>query len=63
MDKFSFVGNADVNAIEALYHQYLANPESVDATWSQFFQGFDFLDEVRFSTRFNPNHCFIPPKN
>jgi 2-oxoglutarate dehydrogenase E1 component len=42
MDKFSFVGNADVNAIEALYHQYLANPESVDATWSQFFQGFDF---------------------
>ena len=42
MDKFSFVGNADVNAIEALYHQYLANPESVDATWAQFFQGFDF---------------------
>ena len=42
MDKFSFVGNADVNAIEALYQQYLANPESVDATWAQFFQGFDF---------------------
>jgi 2-oxoglutarate dehydrogenase E1 component len=42
MDKFSFVGNADVNAIETLYQSYLADASSVDETWRQFFEGFDF---------------------
>lgn len=42
MSDFSYVGNADVNAIENLYQQYLKNPDSVDASWKQFFAGFDF---------------------
>ena len=42
MDKFTFVGNSDVAAIENLYQQFLSNPESVDESWSQFFKGFDF---------------------
>jgi len=42
MDKFSFVGNADVNAIDELYTRYQANPESVDIGWHKFFEGFDF---------------------
>ena len=42
MDKFTFVGNSDVAAIENLYQQFLANPDSVDESWKQFFLGFDF---------------------
>ena len=42
MDKFSFVGNADVSSIEELYHTYLKDPQSVDESWNLFFQGFEF---------------------
>lgn len=42
MDKFSFVGNADVDAIEELYTAYLKNPENVDKTWHDFFKGLEF---------------------
>lgn len=42
MDKISYVGNADVNAIDHLYKSYLADPESVDQGWQKFFEGFDF---------------------
>ena len=42
MDKVSYVGNADVNAIDHLYKMYQQNPESVDIGWKKFFEGFDF---------------------
>ena len=42
MDKFTFVGNGDLNAVESLYDQFLADPSQVDETWQQFFAGFDF---------------------
>lgn len=42
MDKVSYVGNADVNAIDHLYKMYRENPESVDIGWQKFFEGFDF---------------------
>ncbi len=42
MDKFSYVGNSDVNAIEELYQSYKKDPESVDFGWKKFFEGFDF---------------------
>lgn len=42
MDKFSFVGNADVNSIEHLFQQFLKDPNSVDESWRLFFQGFEF---------------------
>ena len=42
MDKFSFVGNADVNAIDDLYKKYQSDPSSVDIEWHKFFEGFDF---------------------
>lgn len=45
MDKFSYVGNGDVNAVNAVYEQFQANPDSVDATWKEFFQGFEFALE------------------
>lgn len=42
MDKVSYVGNADVNAIDHLYKMYLQDPDSVDIGWQKFFEGFDF---------------------
>jgi 2-oxoglutarate dehydrogenase E1 component len=42
MDKFSYVGTSDVNAIEGLFQQYLKDPNSVDASWRDFFKGFEF---------------------
>ena len=42
MDKFSYLSNGDVNAIEELYEQYQLNPESVDFGWKKFFEGFEF---------------------
>ncbi len=41
MDKFSSVGNQELEAIEDLYQSYLENPESVDTSWQQFFSGFE----------------------
>ncbi len=42
MDKVSYVGNADVSAIDHLYKMYLQDNESVDLGWQKFFEGFDF---------------------
>jgi 2-oxoglutarate dehydrogenase E1 component len=42
MDKVSYVGNADVNAIDHLYNQYRQDAESVDIGWKKFFEGFEF---------------------
>ncbi len=41
MDKFSQVGNQEIAAIEEMYNAYLANPESVDQSWRNFFAGFE----------------------
>ena len=35
MDKYSYVGNGDVNALEDLYNQYRNDPESVDFGWKK----------------------------
>jgi len=48
MDDFSYVSNADVAAIDEMYKQYQANPESVDFGWKKFFEGFD-LGHQRFN--------------
>ncbi len=42
MDDLSYLSNADVNAIDALYERYLNDPESVDLSWQKFFEGFRF---------------------
>lgn len=41
MDKFSPVGNQELEAIEDLYQTYLENPGLVDKSWQQFFAGFE----------------------
>jgi 2-oxoglutarate dehydrogenase E1 component len=50
MDKTSYIGNADPNAIDYLYKQYLSDPESVDIGWRKFFEGFEFA-QTNFESR------------
>lgn len=45
MDKYSFLGNGDVSAINELYQAYRKDPSSVEEGWAKFFQGFDFYQE------------------
>ena len=42
MDKYSYLSNGDVDAIDGLYQQFKENPDSVDEGWRKFFEGFEF---------------------
>ncbi|MBL4578686.1 MAG: 2-oxoglutarate dehydrogenase E1 component [Flavobacteriales bacterium] len=42
MDKHSFLSNGDVAAFEELYQSYVRDENSVDVSWKEFFQGFEF---------------------
>ena len=42
MENLSFLNNADPQAIEDLYNQYLTDPSSVEYGWRRFFEGFEF---------------------
>ena len=42
MDNISYIGNADVNAIDKLYASYKKDHNSVDEGWRKFFEGFEF---------------------
>lgn len=42
MNDFSIITNAHPSFIEAMYEQYQTDPQSVEATWRAFFQGFEF---------------------
>jgi 2-oxoglutarate dehydrogenase E1 component len=41
MDRFSLVGNQEIGAIEELYKSYLQNPQDIDESWRNFFEGFE----------------------
>jgi 2-oxoglutarate dehydrogenase E1 component len=40
--KFGFATGTNANYIESLYADYRRNPDSVDLTWRQFFEGYEF---------------------
>ena len=42
MDRFSFLGNSEIESIDRLYGQYLEDPGSLEESWRIFFSGFDF---------------------
>jgi 2-oxoglutarate dehydrogenase E1 component len=45
MDPLAFLSQAEPQALDALYRQYLADPQSVDSSWQLFFKGFDLALE------------------
>lgn len=42
MDKFSFIANAHISYIDELYASYKSDSNSIDPSWKEFFDGFDF---------------------
>ena len=42
MDRFSYLNASDPALIEEQYNLYLNDPKSVDESWRQFFEGFEF---------------------
>lgn len=42
MDDLSFLGNAEIDSMDELFRQYKENPEQVESSWQNFFQGFEF---------------------
>lgn len=42
MDKLTYLSNADSGYIDSLYQAYKEDPNSIDAGWQKFFEGFDF---------------------
>ena len=42
MDKYSYL-NSNPEEIEALYQQFLENPENIDYGWRKFFEGYEFF--------------------
>lgn len=42
MDNFSFLSNIDPQTLEKLYEDYLKSPDSIEHSWKQFFDGFEF---------------------
>ena len=55
MDKFSYLSNGDVAAFDELYSQYKKDPESVEAGWRAFFEGFDFQNSNYESGGYSEN--------
>src|SRR6188768_1940006 len=45
MDNYSYISNADVGYLDQLYQNYKKDPNSVDATWQKFFEGYDFSQQ------------------
>ena len=39
---YSFLNSSDPTVIEGLYKQFRENPDQLDPSWKQFFEGFDF---------------------
>lgn len=56
MDRFSFLGNSEIESIDRLYSQYLEDPESLDESWRNFFSGFDFARRFHSGTQADNEH-------
>jgi len=42
MDKFSYLSTMDNSVFEELFSKYQKDPESIEGSWREFFDGFEF---------------------
>ncbi|RSK46343.1 2-oxoglutarate dehydrogenase E1 component [Hymenobacter perfusus] len=45
MDANSYIANAHGDYLDNMYQSYKTDPQSVDASWQKFFEGFDFAQQ------------------
>ena len=43
MDPFSYLSTLDAAVMEELFEKYRKDPASVDKSWRNFFEGFEFV--------------------
>ncbi|MBE0651962.1 MAG: 2-oxoglutarate dehydrogenase E1 component [Bacteroidales bacterium] len=46
MDNYNFLNSTDPAVIEELYQRFKENPESVEKGWRQFFEGYEFAQNM-----------------
>lgn len=61
MDKFSYIANAHVSYIDELYSTYKSDPSSIDESWKEFFDGFDFA-LTNYGTEEEASPGIVTPK-
>jgi 2-oxoglutarate dehydrogenase E1 component len=59
MDRFSYLGNADVSQIDELYQQFLKDPLSIEESWKEFFDGFEFA-RTHYKTNGKQGQVVVP---
>ncbi|MBC7475379.1 MAG: 2-oxoglutarate dehydrogenase E1 component [Candidatus Sericytochromatia bacterium] len=70
MDKYSYISNAHVDYIDELYKLYKNSEQSVDTSWQNFFEGFDFSqnnsspksNDINLSNNINKNNSPLSQK-
>ena len=50
MNTPSYISNANPAYVELIYSKYQEDPNSIDPTWKQFFDGYQYADENHIST-------------
>ena len=63
MSDFSFIANAHPAYIEGLFRQYQDDPDSVEASWRQFFKGFEFALQSNVANKAEINYSTELPFN
>lgn len=65
MDNYSFLNTIHPEVLEEQYEKYLQSPDSVEASWRAFFQGFDFAREELYDkdTLISSNSSVSTPSN
>src|SRR5512146_1965867 len=58
MDRFSYLDNLDHSMIEEMYEKFLEDPESLEASWKDFFEGFEFC---RKSYKAEKGEAYVVP--
>ncbi len=54
MEQLNYLQNADISTIDQLHQEYLKDRESVDKSWQQFFDGFEFAQRQYKDTTNKP---------
>lgn len=62
MDKNNFLGNSEIAVIDEKYEKYQNNPDELEKSWINFFQGFDFAKEEYKKDKLKKQDCSILEK-
>jgi 2-oxoglutarate dehydrogenase E1 component len=63
METTNYLGNAEIGVVEDLFRQYKTDRNSVDESWQQFFEGFEFgqknFEEEKIPENLSKEFCVV----